>query len=184
MNDLDNNLPDSRKNTLQDSKPNNVLCEAQIKKAVSEAIYKVFPRDLADIKKTLEQYSKAIQSDVLTRFVYFNFEELDEKMKIVEEIDIELKKIVYGMKELTEDLLYEKNSIEKIAKKWIDKLDERGIKNLDAVEVAGKGINNLKNRVEDIEKSKNNIFSITNILLVAVAAITAVNTYYVFFKQI
>ena len=181
MNDLDNNLPDTRKTTLQDDKPNSISCEAQIKKAVSDAIYKVFPQDLADIKKTLEQYSKAIQSNVLTRFDYFDFDNIDKKMKIIEEIDEAIKTVAYGVKELTDDILYEKNSIEKIAKKWIDKLDERGIKNLDAVEVVGKGINHLKNRMEEIERSKNNIFSITNIFLVVVAEATALNTYSLFF---
>lgn len=178
--DLDN-LDDTRKSTLVDEDKKSIPCEEKIKKAVSNAIYKVFPKDLENIKRTLEQYDQAIKSNVLTRFDYFDFKELDKKMKKIEEIDIQIKSVAYGVKELVEDINFNKDNIEKSAKKWMEKIENKGIRNLNAQNVVGSEIDNLKDQIEDIKKNKNNIFSLTNILLLAVAAATALNSYYIFY---
>ncbi len=182
MNDLENNLPDTRKTTLLDEQPNNIWCEAKMNKAVSAAIYKIFPKDLENVKKTLEQYNKAIKSNVLTRFDYFDFENLDIKMKIIEEIDREVKSLTYLVKQLIEKIEFEKNNIKIDAEKWIDKIENQGIRNIKAGQVMFNKISDLETKLIDIEKNKTNIFSLTNILLVAVAGATAINTYHLFFK--
>jgi len=179
--DLDN-LEDTRQSSLIDNQAKNILCEAKIKKAVSDAIYKIFPKDLKEVKDLLAQYNTAIKSNILTRFSYFKFEELDEKMKKIEEIDEMIRYMANGVKLVADDISYEKNNINKISEEWIKKINEAGEFNTDKIEVVGKGINRLKSRVKNIEKSKTNIFSLTNILLVAVAGTTAINTYHLFFK--
>ena len=179
--DLDN-LEDTRKATLIDDESKNVLCEAKIKKAVNAAIYKIFPKDLENINKTLDQFRKAIKSNVLTRFDYFDFEKLDEKMNIIEEIDKNIKSVAYGVKQLVQEIEFNKNNIEKIARKWIEKIDEKGIQNLNAEKVVGREIDHLKDKIEDIDKNKNNIFSLTNILLLILMGATALNSYEIFYS--
>ena len=180
--DLNNDLEDTRGETLMETQVKNILCEEKTAKDISIAIYKAFPRELAEVKITLEQYNKAIKSNVIARFDYFNFEELDEKMKKIEEIDEMIRYMANGVKLVADDISYEKNNINKISEEWIKEINEAGEFNTDKIEVVGKGINRLKSRVKNIEKSKTNIFSLTNILLVAVAGTTAINTYHLFFK--
>lgn len=179
--DLDN-LEDTRKATLGDEEAKNILCEDRIKKEVSAAIYKVFPKDLENVKRTLEQYNKAIKSNVLTRFDYFDFEELEKKMKIVEEMEKQIKSVAYGVKQLVEDIEFNKNNIKIDAEKWIEKIENQGIRNIKAGQVMFNKISDLETKLENIEKNKTNIFNLTNILLVAVAGATALNTYHLFFK--
>lgn len=178
--DLDN-LEDTRKAMLIDEQPKKVLCEEKIKKAVSSAIYKVFPKDLENINKTLEQYNKAIKSNVITRFDYFDFENLEKKTKIIEDMDQTIKSLVYGVKQLTNDMMYEKDNINKISEEWIKKINEAGEFNTDKIEIVDQGINHLKSKIKNIEKSKTTIFNLTNILLVVSTMATGLNTYYIFF---
>lgn len=116
----------------------------------------------------------------MVRFQNFDFENLDIQMNKLKDIDTSMGIAAYGVKELTEKIIYEKNSIDKISKEWMKEIDEQGRSNIYAIEVADKGINQIKNKMREIEKSKNSILNLTNILLVGVGAVTAYNTYYLF----
>jgi hypothetical protein len=116
MKNLNNTLEDTRNGTEDTIKQLNKLNDTQIKKAISDAIFKVFPKEIAEIKKILAQYDKAVKSNVLTRFEYFDFEVLEKKMLLVEDIDTQIKHLVYGVKDLTNNILYQKNEMEKLEK--------------------------------------------------------------------
>lgn len=180
MNDLDNKLEDTRRQSLIDPQNKIDICEEERNKAVNKAIYTVFPKEIKEVRILLEKYSQAINSDILVRFQNFDFENLDIQMNKLKDIDTSMGIAAYGVKELTEKIIYEKNSIDKISKEWMKEIDEQGRSNIYAIEVADKGINQIKNKMREIEKSKNSILNLTNILLVGVGAVTAYNTYYLF----
>lgn len=177
MNDLDNKLEDTRKHTLVDPQNSIDICDKKIK----EAVNKVFPTQLREVNKILNQYKKIIKSNILARFEHFDFEELDIQMKKVEDIDKTINKITYVVNQLIDDMMNEKNNIDKISKKWIDDIDTTGRSNINAIEVVEKGISQIKNRMEEVELSKNSLLNLTNILLVIIGAVTAYNTYYLFY---
>jgi len=181
MNNLHNTLEDTREETAETVKQLNKLNDTQIKKAVSDAIFKVFPKKLAEINKILEQYEKATKSDILAKFEYFDFEELEDKMTILEEIDTMTKHLALGAKEVTNSILYQKNEMEKTGKNWLEKIEKKGIKNLNAEKVIGREIDALNEKLEDIKKSKNDIFSLNNMLIVVIGVFTAMNTYKLYF---
>jgi len=181
MNNLNNRLEDTREDTTQTTKQLNMINDAQIKKAVSDAIFKVFPKELAEIKEILAQYTKLVKSDVLTRFEYFDFEELEDKMTILEEIDTMTTHLALGAKEVTNSILYQKNEMKKTGINWLEKIEKKGIKNLNAEKVMGREIDALNEKLEDIKKSKNDIFSLNNILIVVIGVFTTMNAYKLYF---
>jgi len=147
--DLDS-LEDTRR-TLIEKKPNNILCENEIKKAVNAAIYQAFPKDIKYIEKILEKYEEALKSDYVTRFKHFNFIKFDEKMKKIEEIEEVLKMLRFGVKELIQDIKFEKNNIKIEAEKWIEKIEQNGIKNINAGKVMFDNISDLEDKLNKIE---------------------------------
>jgi len=181
MNNLNNTLEDTREGVNETVKQFQILKDNQTQKAVSEAIFKVFPKELAKIKKILEQYDKAIKSDVLTRFEYMDFEEMEEKLILLEEIDTMTKHLAIGVKEVTNTILYQKYEMDKNGKNWIKKIKNEGIRNLNAEKVIGREIDELKEKLEDIKKSKNDIFSINNMLILVIGVFTAMNAYKLYF---
>ena len=91
-----------------------------------------------------------------------------------------LKMLRFGVKELIQDIKFEKNNIKIEAEKWIDKIEENGIRNIDAGQVVFNKISDLEEKLENIEKNKTNIFSPPNILLATVTVATGLNTYHLF----
>ncbi len=181
MNNLNNRLEDTREDITETVKQLNNVSEAQIKKAVSDAIFKVFPKELAEIKEILAQYEKVVSSSSLKKFEYFDFEELEDKLTILEEINTMTRHLALGAKEVTNSILYQKNEMEKTGIIWIERIENRGIKNLNAEKVIGREIDTLKEKLEDVKKSKNDIFSINNMLIVVIGIFTAMNTYKLYF---
>jgi len=182
MNNLNNRFEDTREDvTTVTVKQLNMVSEAQIKKAVSDAIFKVFPKELAEIKEILAQYEKVVSSSSLKKFEYFDFEELEDKLTILEEIDTMTRHLAIGTKEVTNNILYQKNEMEKTGKNWLEKIEKKGIKNLNAEKVIGREIDALNERLEAIKKSKNDIFSLNNMLIVVIGVFTAMNTYKLYF---
>jgi len=177
MNYSDNQLEDTRKQTLADPQNNIDICDKKIK----EVVNKVFPSELREVNKRLDQYKKAIESDVIARFQHFDFESLDIQMNKLENIDNTINTFVSGVKELNDNVKYEKNNIDKISKEWIEEINTVGRFNTSSIEVADQGIDNLKKKIKNIEKNKNSILNLTNILLVVVTGLTSFNTYYLFF---
>jgi len=181
MNNLNNTLEDTREETTQTADKLKIINDTQIKKAVSEAIFKVFPKEILEIKEILKQYNQAIKSNVLTRFKYFDFETLENKMNLVEEVDTQIKHLVYGVKDLTNNILYQKNEMEKTGKNWIEKIESKGIKNLNAEKVIGREVDSLNEKLEDIKRSKNNVYSLNNMLIIVIGVFTALNAYKLYF---
>ena len=181
MNNLNNRLEETREDVTATVKQLNNVSEAQIKKAVSDAIFKVFPKELAEIKEVLAQYEKIVNGSLLKKIEYFDFEELEDKLTILEEIDTMTRHLAIGAKEVTNSILYQKNEMEKTGIIWIERIEKRGVKNLNAQKVVGREIDTLKEKLEDVKKSKNDIFSINNMLMVVIAIISAINTYKLYF---
>jgi len=181
MNNLNNRLEDTREDTTQTTKQLNMINDAQIKKAVSDAIFKVFPKELIEIKEILSQYDKLVKSDVLTRFEYFDFEELEDKMTILEEIDTMTTHLALGAKEVTNSILYQKNEMEKTGINWLEKIENKGIRNLNAQRVIGREIDTLKEELDDVRMSKNSIYSLNNMLIVVLGVFTTMNAYKLYF---
>lgn len=178
MQDLHNNdLQDIRKSTMQDTQPNNILCEIKIKNAVSAAINKVFPQEIAEIKNIIKQYDKVVKSNVMTRFEYFDFENLDKKMTMIEEIDESIREIAIATKNLTKNMMFEKDEMKKNIKIWIKQINEIGKFNVDKAEVVNKGINNIKEKMHEIENNKNSFFNLTNIIVLVLIGMTIYNSY-------
>ena len=121
------------------------------KKAVNAAIYQAFPKDIKYIEKILEKYEEALKSDYVTRFKHFNFIKFDEKMKKIEEIEEVLKMLRFGVKELIQDIKFEKNNIKIEAEKWIEKIEQNGIKNINAGKVMFDNISDLEDKLNKIE---------------------------------
>ncbi len=180
MNNLYNGLEDIREEA-ETVKELNMLSEAKIKKAVSNAVCKVFPQELAEIKDILAQYEKMVNSSLLQKIKYFDFKGLEDKLTLLEEIDTMTKHLAIGMKEVTNSILYEKNEMNKVGKIWIKKIENKGINNLNAECVVGREIDSLEEKLENIKKSKNDIFSLSNMLIAVIGILTAINTYKLYY---
>ena len=181
LNNINNTLEDTREETTATADKLKIINDTQIKKAVSEAIFKVFPKEILEIKNILQKYNKAVKSNFLTKFEYLNFEELENKMTILEEIDTMTKHLAIGVKELTNNILYQKNEMEKTGKNWIEKIESKGIKNLNAEKVIGREVDSLNEKLEDIKRSNNNVYSLNNMLIIVIGVFTALNAYKLYF---
>lgn len=55
MNDLDNKLEDTRRQSLIDPQNKIDICEEERNKAVNKAIYTVFPKEIKEVRILLEK---------------------------------------------------------------------------------------------------------------------------------